>query len=76
MADLSESPYCSHGYCDISLTFVSWLGRVFCCVLAGLSDFGWFDWCRPGPHEVSLPDECQPHDAEHQLVVHSGAGTR
>ena len=49
---------------------------VFPCVIADLIDIGRFDWCSPGPHEVSLPGECQPHDAEHQHVVHSGAGTR
>lgn len=53
---------CCHGYCN--------------CFIAGLSDIGRFDWCGPGPHEGSLPNECQLHDAEHQHVVHSGAGTR
>ncbi len=58
------------------MTFLSWLGGVLCCVVAGLSDIGRFDWCGPGPHEGPLPDNCQSHDAEHQHVVHSGAGTR
>lgn len=52
------------------------LDPVLLCFIAGLSDLGRFDWRGSGPHEGSLPNKCQPHDAEHQLVVHSGAGTR
>lgn len=52
------------------------LDGAFRSAVADLSDIGRFDWCGPGPHEGSLPDKCQPHDAEHQHVVHSGAGTR
>jgi len=62
-----------HG--DISMTLAS-RRCVFLCVAAGLSDIGRVDWGGPGPHEVSLSDECQLHDAEHQLVVHSGARGR
>lgn len=58
-------------YCDFS-----WLGCVFCCVIAGLFDIGRLDWGGPGSHEGPLPDDCQPHDAKHQLVVHAGAWTK
>lgn len=46
------------------------------CIVAAISDHGRVDWCGPGPHEESLPDQCQSHDAQHQHVVHPGAGTR
>lgn len=75
-AHLLASPSCPHGCFDFPITFISRLGVVFCCIIAGLSDIGRFDWCGPGPHEGSLPDGCEPHDAEHQHVVQSGAGTR
>lgn len=64
-------------YCHLLLIFVSLCCHGYCNrFIAGLSDIGRFDWCGPGPHEGSLPNECQLHDAEHQHVVHSGAGTR
>lgn len=63
----SASPY----EAPVTVTFC-----VFVSFLAGLSDIGRFDWCGPGPHEGSLSNQRQPHDAEHQHVVHSGAGTR
>lgn len=68
--------FCSHGNSDISMTFILWLVCVLCFVIAGLSDIRRFDWCGSGPHAGSLSDWCQPHDAEHQHVVHSGARSR
>lgn len=42
-----------------------------CCLLslsllsvAAVADLGWADWCIAGPHESSLPDGFQSHDAE------------
>lgn len=43
---------------------------------AGLADAGRLDGRVPGPHEGSFSDHGQSHDAEHQPVVHPGAGTR
>lgn len=44
--------------------------------VADFSHAGRPDRSVPGPHEGSLPNERQLHDAEHQPVVHPGAGPR
>lgn len=73
-------PHISRSCLDVATTFVSCVGveplSLFSCrVVAGLADPGRLDRCGPGPHEDSLPDQCQPHDAQHQHVVHAGSGT-
>ncbi len=42
------------------------------CLIAAVSDSGWSDGCSSGPHEGTVPDGSQSHDAEHQHVVHTG----
>jgi hypothetical protein len=37
---------------------------------AHVSDPGWTDRCFPGPYAGSLPNRFQPHDVEHQPLVH------
>lgn len=74
---VSRSVKCFHVcYWSVSSDIAMVMSWSCDCFVAGLSDVGWFDWCGPGPHEGSLPNKCQPHDAEHQPVVHPGAGTR
>ncbi len=51
---------------------VLWFKRIWCvCLIAAVSDSGWADRCISGPHEGTVPDGSQSHDAEHQHVVHT-----
>lgn len=61
---------------QVAVTSVTFYSRVvgLTPVAVSVSDVGRPDGCVPGPHEGPLPDERQPHDAQHQRVVHSDSG--